>query len=127
MSYTSQTLIHRGTLVFGTLPVFLGLNALIRPEAALKAIDFPIPPDGKAQETVFSIIRFYGIRNIAIGYSTILIGIAGNRRLLALNLIGGLAISLVDGFVIKSLRGRGQWKHWGFAPLVLGLVVALLQ
>ena len=126
MPYTVQNLIYRGTFVFGTLPAFLGLNALLRPEAALRTMDMPVPLEGEARDSIFSIIRFYGIRNLAISYSIILIWWTGNKKLLGVNMFGGLAISLLDGFVIKSLRGYGQWSHWAFSPVVAGLIVGLL-
>lgn len=126
MSLTRQTFFYRGALVVGLMPAFFGLNSMLRPEAALKSVEFPVPQDPESRNLAFALMRIYGIRNIVVSYVFTLIWLNGNRRLLGLSLIGALAMCITDGFVSKALLGSGEWFHWSFAPVGTAFVAGLL-
>lgn len=50
----------------------------------------------------------------------------GHRKALGWILVTLGAVAFVDGWVVKDLVGRGEWNHWGYAPLVSTLGALLL-
>lgn len=40
-------------------------------------------------------------------------------------MIATAAVAFVDGVVVKAQIGRGEWNHWGYAP-VLAVIGSLL-
>ena len=126
MSLTRDTVFYRGALVFGLIPSIFGLNSLLRPEAALKSVEFPVPTDPESRNLVFALMRIYGIRNVVASYAFTLIWWTGNRRLLGTALFGAIAMIITDGAVSKALIGGGEWNHWSFLPIAFGLCGGLL-
>ncbi|KAJ4184915.1 hypothetical protein FALCPG4_002419 [Fusarium falciforme] len=125
MSLTRDTFIYRGALVIGFLPSFFGLNALLRPEASLKSVEFPVPEDPELRKLVFGLMRIYGIRNVVVSFAFTLIWLTGNKRLVGLGLVGALSMAITDGLVSKSVTGGGEWNHWSFVPVIGGFVAGL--
>ncbi|KAJ3468249.1 hypothetical protein MRS44_002314 [Fusarium solani] len=108
MSLTRDTFIYRGALVIGLLPSLFGLNALLRPEASLKYVEFPVPEDPESRKLVFGLMRIYGIRNVVVSFALALIWLTGNKRLVGLGLVGGLSMAIADGLQQYSPVPRGQ-------------------
>lgn len=111
------------------LPAVFGLNALFRPTAALRSVDFPVPAAGDVQGTKLasSLMRIYGARNLAVSYLLILVWRAGNPRWTGLALLAGGWMAFVDGLVSKDLTGGGEWNHWSFFPIIGGVVGGLFD
>lgn len=127
MSLTRDTFIYRGALAIGLLPAFFGLNSLLRPEASLKAVEFPVPTDPESRKLVFGLMRIYGIRNVVVSFALTLIWLTGNKRFVGLGLLGALSMVITDGLVSKSVTGGGEWNHWSFAPVIGGVVAGLFE
>lgn len=114
-----------GALAVGLLPSVFGINALFRPESTLRAVEFPVPAEPEARKLTRSLMRIYGIRNVAISYAMALIWSTGNEKLTGLSLVGGLAICITDGLVSRVQIGGGEWNHWSFAPVIGGIMAGL--
>ncbi|RMJ16209.1 hypothetical protein CDV36_004146 [Fusarium kuroshium] len=125
MSLTRDTFIYRGALIIGLLPSFFGLNSLLRPEASLKSVEFPVPTDPESRKLVFGLMRIYGIRNVVVSFALTLIWLTGNKRFVGLGLLGALSMVITDGLVSKSVTGGGEWNHWSFGPVIGGFVAGL--
>lgn len=42
----------------------------------------------------------------------------GERKSLGWILIAGSAVAFVDGAVCRVMVGKGEWNHWGYAPML---------
>jgi hypothetical protein len=70
-------------------------------------------------------MRIYGARNLVVTFLLLLIWSTRNHKLMALSLLGGMEMALVDGLVSKWQIGGGEWNHWSFLPVLGGLVAGL--
>ncbi|CAM1511177.1 Fc.00g086900.m01.CDS01 [Cosmosporella sp. VM-42] len=116
----------RGAIAVSMVPAVFGANAILRPDAALQSVQFPVPSDPEARRLARGLMRIYGIRNVAVSYLSILIWSTGDPKLLGMGLFTGLAMCITDGLVSKWLVGGGEWNHWSFAPVIGGLAAGLL-
>lgn len=41
-------------------------------------------------------------------------------------LIAGSGVAFVDGGVCKMIVGKGEWNHWGYAPVLAAVGLGLL-
>lgn len=60
----------------------------------------------------------YGIRDVFMGVSILAAYFYGAREVLGCTLIAGSVAAFVDGVANKAVIGRGQGKHWGYAPML---------
>jgi hypothetical protein len=121
-----DTFFYRGAFALSLVPGMFGLSAMIRPEATLKMIEFPIPPEPQSRKLALSLSRLHGARNIVISYLFVNNALSGDRRLMGMGMIGTLFMLLVDGFVSKSLIGGKEWFHWGYIPVYVAFIGGLL-
>jgi Domain of unknown function (DUF4267) len=106
--------------------VGLGVNAIFRPQTALELLQFPKAATPADQKLVDSLMRIYGARNIAMSLGQGITAYFGHTKALAWILLGNSIVAIVDGFISKDQIGRGEWNHWGFIPVSVGLGSALL-
>ena len=116
--------------VISILPTITGLAALVRPQLGHTVFSFPKPTTPRDQNLVLGLFRIFGVRDLAIGLTTLAIwhygeGAAGYKTLGVAMLTGGLLVA-TDGWVSKEVIGKGEWTHWSFLPFNVGIGVALL-
>ena len=99
---------------------------LFKPRVALKNFQFEAPAADEDKKLVDNLMRIYGVRNLSMGTTGLIIAYFGDRKSLAWMFITGSIVAIVDGFVSKAQIGRGEWNHWGFVSISLGLGSALL-
>lgn len=129
LSHSSSLLL--AARVFGTIFIGFGINAILRPESALAPFELDVPI--VARELVDKLMVIYGVRDIFMGVAMWAAATAsagtGNRgeygrKTLGWIVVAGSGVAFVDGAVCRS-GGKGEWNHWGYAPL-LTIVGALL-
>ncbi|CZS77209.1 unnamed protein product [Fusarium graminearum] len=101
----SHPILFNGSLGLGLFLSSLGLNASFRPNAHLKALEFPIPKDPEAKKFSRALMRIWGIRNISVGLLIALIWSTGDETLMAKALSLTIALPVTDGFVSRILIG----------------------
>ena len=74
-------------------------------------------------------ILLYAVRDVfmAMVISAAALYDTEDGRTLAWALIAGGFTASSDGFIAKATVGIGQWDHWGYAPLLLGVGSYLLM
>lgn len=50
----------------------------------------------------------------------------GHRQSLGWILLAGSAVAFVDGAVCRAQVGKGEWNHWGYAPMLTAIGSVLL-
>jgi hypothetical protein len=110
----------------GLLPCGNGINALIRPESALALLRFPEPSDLEAQKLTRSLIYLYGARELSLGLTVLSLWYSGYRKPLGWVILAILPIVIGDGLASLHQIGGGEWSHWVFAPVCLGIGAGLL-
>ncbi|KAF4445539.1 hypothetical protein F53441_10736 [Fusarium austroafricanum] len=117
--------VNRAAHVASLLPALFGINLLTRPEATLESFQYTVPKDPEARSLVSGLARIYGSRNVVISFLLFNISLSGNRKLMSYGFLGAIGMALTDGFVAKAVIGDGQWQHWGFVPIVVGLLIGI--
>ncbi|KAJ4265045.1 hypothetical protein NW762_005289 [Fusarium torreyae] len=117
---------YRGGFILSLIPGYFGLNSMLRPEAMMKAVEFPVPTDPQNRKLTFALMRIYGSRNVVIAYLFALNALNGDKRHMGLGMIGTLFMLVTDGLVSRSLIGGKEWYHWSFIPVYIGFIGGLL-
>jgi len=71
----------------------------------------------------------YGARDIFMGLALYAAAYTGNRKTLGWITLAGSAVAFVDGVVCWQ-AGKGEWNHWGYAPMLTvvgGLLLGALD
>jgi hypothetical protein len=112
--------------IIGTIPLGFGVNALIRPEHAITFFNNSSYPTIN-RELVAALLMIYGIRDIFMGIAIYATAYYGSRRALGWIMLAGAACAGVDGLASQVHLGGGAWDHWGYAPVlaVLGLALSI--
>ena len=117
--------------IIAIFPAAIGTVALTRPDLALRLIDFPDPPEKDKKVLTHGLMQYVGARGVAVGLTTLAIWWYGRGTEIGTKLLGVAQLGLtfvvsVDGLVSRKVIGKGEWNHWGFAPVSLGIGVGLL-
>lgn len=118
------------------VPTAVGIIGLRNPSAILGIFESaPLSSTATAQDhkLLDGFIRLFAARDIAVGVTTLAIwyhGCRGGKRegyaTLGTAMLVAAGLVVMDGLVSRWVNGRGEWKHWGFAPVSLGIAGALL-
>lgn len=111
--------------VFATIFIGFGLNAIARPQNALEFFEFQAPASAPDRELVDSLMVIYGARDIFMGLAIYAATYFGDRKALGWILVAGSGVAFVDGAVCRGY-GRGEWNHWGYAPVITAVGSVLL-
>lgn len=130
-SYTPY--LANASAVVAAVPTAVGALILAKPQFAFDILSFP-PPTALSDHTLaLGLSRIFGARDLAVGITTFAIWWSGRKangntknHLLGVAMLSGALMVVTDGFVSRSVIGKGEWTHWGFAPLNIGLGLGLL-
>ncbi|PVI03887.1 hypothetical protein DM02DRAFT_652121 [Periconia macrospinosa] len=131
MSSVSPAL-HYTSLVFGTIIFGFGLHYTLLPRAAFGNFGFAPPSSSLTasdQALLDNIMILFGAKDLFVGVSIWAATLAGNRRLMGVNMTALGLCAALDGWVVKRSEGvspGAEWGHWGYGSVVLGVGSALL-
>jgi uncharacterized membrane protein len=115
----SRPLLLASTAI-GTMCVGFGVNAILRPAHALSFFELEYPSEGVQRGVVDNLMVVYGARDIFMGLAAYIAAYWGSRRVVGGIMLATSLVAFVDGAVCWG-NGHGQWNHWGYAPMVLGV------
>lgn len=121
----SHPIIYNSSLGISLMLVGLGLNASFRPDAHLRALEFPVPSEPLARKFSHALMRIWGIRNISVGLLLSVIWTAKDEGLMAKALCAVLTLPVTDGFVSRLVIGGGEFQHWIFPPITVVMIAGL--
>lgn len=104
--------------LFATIFVGFGINAILRPQNALTFFEFEPPTLPATKQLVDSLMVIYGARDVFMGLAIYAAIYFGSRKALGSILLAASGVAFVDGAVCWAQVGRGQWNHWGYAPVI---------
>ncbi|KAG9653631.1 hypothetical protein KCU98_g8039, partial [Aureobasidium melanogenum] len=112
----------------GVFQLTLGLIGVFRPRVMLQEIwGFKLPTKpGQEQLLIECLQQLYGIRNIALGLMILAVRTFADSRTLGWVLMTDMLVAIGDGIIQKKGTGGGEWKHWSFVPLGVGMGMLLL-
>ncbi|GME66163.1 hypothetical protein PM082_014677, partial [Neofusicoccum parvum] len=113
-------------LVFGTIFIGFGINAIARPAHGLTFFELSAAAAAADRQLVDSLMAVYGVRDVFMGAAIYAAAFFGTRRALGAIVVAGSAVAAADGWVCRVNGNGGEWNHWGYAP-VLTVVGALLM
>ena len=118
MAHISQsTALSIAANVFGVIFIGFGINAIIRPVHALTFFEFDMPALPADRKVVESLSIVYGVRDIFMGLAINISAYYGQRKAAGWILIAASAVAFADGAICYA-HGRGEWNHWGYAPML---------
>ncbi|KAK5114526.1 hypothetical protein LTR62_002461 [Meristemomyces frigidus] len=107
-------------------PILLGIAVLLRPSLGLQIWHFTSPTTPKDTQLVLSLFRLFAIREFFLGTTILTCWVLGKPEVMGWLLLGVMPVVAVDGIVQTAQTGGGEWRHWGFVPVLVGLGMGLL-
>jgi hypothetical protein len=115
------------SLLIGLLPLTFGTLSILNPSIAMNGWKFPASTDPTAQKTMIDLIRLWASREAFMGGSIVLAWWFGQRRILGALTLMGVPVVVLDGLVQRNVTGSGgEWFHWPFVPVMLGVGAGLV-
>lgn len=111
--------------VLGAIPIFIGINGLLRPKEVLLSVGFPAPTTSDAQKLADALTRLMSARNITVGLICSTVWYWGDRKLHGLTMISLSFYPLIDALISQDLIGEGMWNHLSIALSAFGLGVGM--
>lgn len=108
------------------VPTTVGIGLLFRPQLGLSFLSFQEPTALKDKAVAHGLMRLIGARDLAIGLTTFAVWNSGDLRTLGWTMLSGAIFIMVDGWVSRDVNGRGEWTHWAFVPMNVGIGATLL-
>ena len=112
--------------IFATIFLGYGINGLLRPRSALSVFEFDPPASASDQKLVDNLMILYAARDVFMALAIYAAAYFGTRKTLGWILIAGSGVAFVDGAVCRAQIGRGEWNHWGYAPMLTVVGTLLL-
>lgn len=104
--------------IFATIFLGFGINAMLRPQNALAIFEFEPPASASDKKLVDSLMVIYGARDVFMGLAISSATYFGDRKTSGWILIAAGGVAFVDGAVCRAQIGKGEWNHWGYAPVM---------
>ncbi|GAA6007738.1 hypothetical protein JCM10207_004857 [Rhodosporidiobolus poonsookiae] len=111
----------------GLIPIFFGVNCFFRPAHALSFFALPYPTSAADRTVVDALIVIYGARDIFMGLALFAAAAYNARKPLGWITVAVAAVAGVDGYACVLAKTGEQMAHWGYAPLLAVLGLALLR
>lgn len=109
-----------------TIALGFGINAIFRPESALTMFEWVPPASASAKTLVNNLVVIYGVRDVYMGVVIYIAACFGDRKTLGWIVVATSCVALADGAICWIQQGKGQWNHWSYAPMLVGLGSLLL-
>ena len=117
MAISHSPILSIASSAIATLFVGFGVNAILRPDNALTFFEWEAPAAASDKTLVENLMVVYGVRDIFMGLVMYATAYFGSRKALGWILIAGSGVAFADGVVCWN-QGKGEWNHWGYAPML---------
>ena len=104
--------------VIGTIFLGFGIKFCLQPSSSIPFFEFKAPTSTPDQKIADALTLLYAVRDIFMGVAIYAATYFGNRKSLGWILIAASGVAYADGFIVKAQIGKGEWNHWGYAPML---------
>ena len=104
--------------VIGTIFLGFGIKFSLQPSSSIPFFELDAPTSASDQKIADALTLLYAVRDIFMGVSIYAATYFGNRKSLGWILIAASGVAYADGFIVKTQIGKGEWNHWGYAPML---------
>jgi hypothetical protein len=98
---------------------------IANPRAAQEIFEFDHLPSGSDEYIFHALMGLLGAKAIFITFALYLAIFFAKPKYVAVTLLATAGMAYIDGYVVKTYVGHGEWNHWGYATglVVYGLVL----
>jgi hypothetical protein len=118
------------SLFLGTVTIGFGLHYVFFPRSAFNNFGFSAPSSASPDlELLDNILVLFGAKDIFVGVSIWAATLMGSRKIAGINVLALGLCAALDGWVVKNSKGAvpgGEWGHWGYGSVALGVGAAML-
>lgn len=107
----------------GVFSLGLGLVALAKPLLFLKAFDMQAKTP-EARKVARDLFVVFAARDLALGFGITSAAYYGHKEIMGWSMVGVAVIAALDGTVSRGNVKGGEWKHWTWIGISLGLASA---
>lgn len=120
MPISTSPVLSVPAFIFGTVFFGFGAHYMLRPRDAFlnfsPDLKYPISPaDAQVMDLVMIL---FGAKDLFMGAAIHASLWFGTRRSLGLILLAAAMCAGIDGYVMKTNVGTGEWNHWGYGSMV---------
>lgn len=126
VAYSQSDYVGYAVCVIASIFVAFGLLDLVKPRQGLTFFELDYPVLAKQQTTIDALIWVIGARDIFMGTALYASMRYGSRHLTGLIMLSASTQAIFDGFVCLLKAGKGQWSHWGYAPMLVAVGTLLV-
>ena len=84
------------------------------------------PASASAKTLVNNLVVIYGVRDVYMGIVIYIAAYFGDSKTLGWIVIASSCVAFADGAICWIQQGKGQWNHWGYVLMLIGLGSLLL-
>jgi hypothetical protein len=104
-----------------------GVTYMFYPRIGYSLYGFSASPSSTSEWAVMErIMVLYGAKDLFMGTAIFASTWFGTRKSAGMILIAGGLCAGVDGVVVKNEAGTGEWNHWGYGSVMVGLGGSML-
>ena len=120
MGLSRSPLVPYASTLFATIFLCFGLTYILSPRTGYTLFGFVSTPSSAHDWAVMQrIMVLYGAKDVFMGAAILASTWCGTRRSAGLVLVAAAACAGVDGWVVRSEAGTGEWNHWGYGSVVV--------
>lgn len=72
------------------------------------------------------VMVLYGVKDLFIAASIFATTWCGTKKSAGLVTLSGGLCAVADGVVVRAQSGGGEWNHWGYGSVMVGVGAAMM-
>jgi hypothetical protein len=113
--------------LFSTMFLAFGMTYMLYPRTGYALYGFISGPTTPADwSTMERIMVLYGAKDVFMAVAIFASTWFGTRRSAGCVLVAAGVCAGVDGYVVGQEAGMGEWNHWGYGSVMVGLGIVMM-
>lgn len=111
---------------FGAISLGFGINSILNPMSEISFFELQDLAATADPILIEALMIAFGAKLIRAALAVFAAAFYGSRKALGCVLIAGGGVAGLDGWVCLNFVGKGEWNHWGYGGMMVGLGLVLL-